>query len=1315
MIGQKLGAYQITEEIGEGGMATVYRAHQSSMDRHVAVKLIRGNFLHDATLRDRFRREGRLIARLEHPHLLPVYDFDGDHTPPYIVMRYLEGGTLKQVLRKAKVPHGEVIYMLRQVAAALDYAHRQGVVHRDLKPSNIMIDKEGNAFVTDFGIARVSDAGEDLTGTGMLIGTPTYMSPEQAKGAADVDKASDLYSLGVMVFEMLTGRPPYVHEGNMGVLMSHINDPVPDACEGNSHLPPAVGKILKRAMAKNREERQSSAHVLIEELASALQVETASSPAHLRDLTETLSVDQLESFARQKASTEEPSTGSNATPSDQQRQMTAVYVDATEMAEALYAADVDQEVVRERMDGIWETFKKITESAGGVVQSRTDDQGVLLWGRARASEDDPELAIRATLQMREAVLAACHKSFGRSWEPSEENPLPFAAGIATGPLLIERQAETGSYSVRGVTITLANRLKDAAEPGEILASHDSFTFVRGVFQFKAHEPIRIRGRKEPLEVYEVQRDKPRAFRMKARGIEGVETKMIGREIELRLVQEALTLTLEDGETQVVTVVGEAGVGKSRLLFEFRNWMELVDETVWFFQARATKPSMLQPYSLTRDLFSFRFEILDSDPLDTVYEKFIKGSEQFLGPNSGDRAELIGQLVGFDFASKPRVAAALEDPESFRATALAHLGEFFAAAAEQYPIAVHIEDIHWADDASLDLINHLVREQNDLPLFVLCMARPSLYDRRPQWGEGQRFHERVQLDPLSQLSSRRLVKELLKKLPKVPPQLRDLVVDRADGNPFYIEELIKALIGDGVIIKGEENWSVDESRLSSVKVPQSLTGVLQARLDTLPPGQHQMLQRASVVGRIFWDSAAVFLSQEAGLDHDEVMAMLEDLREREMILRREESGFAGTTEYVFRHAILRDVTYETIVPRHRRQFHKQVAHWLLETGGERASEHTVLVAEHFSQAGEPVFAAEQMQLAAKTASNQGALDEARTILRRAKELASQSEDVNLQLLIEAAIGQLFAREDKLQEARDYLEPLVDQAREANAETALAKVLGFLGRISLWLDDGEKAQFYLTEAEPLARKLDDRAGLMFILRQVGNLCVSGDYEKGMKYLRESLEIGEELGDLGSQSQALNSMGVLSMEAKKFDFAAEVFNKGLAMTRTTGNKVMEAMCQSNLAEAYGRLGKVDEAIPECKQALKVAVEGKTKSMEGASLEMLGWLHILKGDNDKARKYLVKSLELYEELDREAPFTLVFVSVLFARAGRQERALELAGMLRNQDTLFASAMELDLGQFEPEMREGLAPEAVKAAVERGRSLNLKEEQAKCLESLKA
>jgi eukaryotic-like serine/threonine-protein kinase len=269
MIG-KLGQYELIEEVGRGGMATVYRAYQANVDRQVAVKVIHRAISADQKATERFVREARLIARLEHPHILPVYDYDAKSDPPYIVMRYLPTGTLKDILEQGRLSYGDVISFMNQVGAALDYAHRQGVIHRDIKPSNIMIDAEGNAFLTDFGIARIAESsGEGLTGTGMTVGTPGYMAPEQSLGG-NIDGRADIYSLGVMVYEILTGITPYRAETPMAVILKHINDPVPLASAANPMLPPSIDAILQRAMAKNPDDRFPTCSEFARALASAL-------------------------------------------------------------------------------------------------------------------------------------------------------------------------------------------------------------------------------------------------------------------------------------------------------------------------------------------------------------------------------------------------------------------------------------------------------------------------------------------------------------------------------------------------------------------------------------------------------------------------------------------------------------------------------------------------------------------------------------------------------------------------------------------------------------------------------------------------------------------------------------------------------------------------------------------------------------------------------------------------------------------------------------------------------------------------------------
>ena len=1301
MIGKKLRAYEITEEIGSGGMATVYRAYQPSMDRHVAIKVIRSSILHDPALKERFQREARLIARLEHPHLLPVYDFDGEHDPPYIVMRYLDGGTLKQVQERGQVPRGEFLYLLRQLAGALDYAHRQGVVHRDLKPSNVMIDREGNAFLTDFGIARAAGGDKDLTGTGLLIGTPGYMAPEQARGDGTVDRAADIYSLGVMAFEVLTGAPPYASESSFDVILAHVNSPVPRATERRPDLPKAVDGVLARALAKNPPERFASAGEFVDALTRALRIQPSASPAALQSMSQTISVDQLAARQKQTAAGAEPRV---ETPSDQQRQMTVVSVDVKDLAEILYETGADAERVRTAMDALWTEWGRTAQVHGGAIHSRTGESGLILWGRDRAREDDSENAIRATLAMRDRVLVEARKVLGAGWEPSDENPLPFVAGITTGPVLLERESASGSYTASGATITLAGRLKEAAPSGGILVAHDTFTFVRGVFLFSQREPLRIRGRKDPVDVYVVTQAKPRAFRLRARGIEGVETKMIGREIELRLLQEALTLTLEDGETQVVTVVGEAGVGKSRLLFEFSNWIELQEQRVWFFQARATQPSMLQPYSLTRDLFSFRFRILDSDPLSVVHEKFVQGVEEFMGKGSTQKAHFIGQLVGFDFTSKPDVEAALKDGDAFRRVAQGYLGELFTTASKAQPVMIHIEDIHWADDRSLDLINNLVRDHTNLPLFVLCMARPSLYERRPQWGEGQRFHERIQLEPLSQLSSRRLVRELLKHVPEVPTALRDLVVDRADGNPFYIEELIKALIDDRVIVKGGDAWSVDTSRLSNVRIPATLTGVLQARLDTLPAPLHQLLQRASVVGRIFWDAAAIHLSREsAGLDAAEVQAMLEDLRGREMILQREESGFAGTVEYVFRHAILRDVTYETVIPRQRRALHKLVGDWLIEAGGERAGEHTLLVAEHYARAGEASLAAAHLEKAGVRAMQLAAWEEGETLLDRAREALSGPEHVEQRLGVDVHRGELQSYRSDFARAVEILKPALEEARRGGYRKLQATMLTQLSRIAMWQMDADAAQKYIGEALEIARAAGDDAALVFSLRMMGNVVSRTDPVQAKTYHEESVQLARKIGDSRSEANGLNSLGIAQNFMGDTEAAKATFGRALEIFRRLGERAQVSMVLGNLASLMSFSGELDVAERYAKEAMAMGHEVGARGLVTSAEVALADICLRTGRDAEALAFTRDACALMRGIGIP-PFPAVFLyGLLRLRAGDRPKGLAWIGFARAHDPSQVE-FQMALRSYWDEIRGGDPEEAVEAALRAGESLKLED-----------
>ncbi len=254
-IGETVGAFRIVEQLGQGGMATVFKAYHAALDRYVAIKVLHPAFKEDTTFLARFQREARVVAKLEHPNIVPVYDFAEHNGSPYLVMKFIEGETLKARLARDPLPLSETLRIVEAVGAGLDHAHRLGILHRDIKPSNVMLARDGNIYIADFGLARIALAGESTLSTDSMLGTPHYMSPEQARGQKDLDAGTDIYSFGVVMYELVVGRVPYSADTPFAVIHDHIYTPLPPPRSVNPNVPESIERVLLKTLAKERADR----------------------------------------------------------------------------------------------------------------------------------------------------------------------------------------------------------------------------------------------------------------------------------------------------------------------------------------------------------------------------------------------------------------------------------------------------------------------------------------------------------------------------------------------------------------------------------------------------------------------------------------------------------------------------------------------------------------------------------------------------------------------------------------------------------------------------------------------------------------------------------------------------------------------------------------------------------------------------------------------------------------------------------------------------------------------------------------------------
>lgn len=971
---EKIGPYRIQEPLGSGGMGTVWRAWDERLKRAVALKRFHPQGARVASLRERFRREAQAAARLNHPAIVHVYDIlemeDGD----WIVMELVEGRTLRSLLRQqGALDVRQTLRLGREITEGLAEAHDQGILHRDLKTSNVMVTPAGRAKILDFGLAKEmplwGGAGQEpaLSAPGIVIGTCHAMSPEQAQGLP-LDSRSDLFSLGSLLYELLTGDAPFLADtptASLARVLSFRQQPLESL---RSDVPAELSKLVDRLLDKNAAQRPGSACEVIEALASLSGADTSVSvatPTSLESISLTWSSPPTFDLRPPRPS---PPSGSRQWQLGERRLLTVVCCGLGSVDETSgEVGSLDLEALTEAMTMLEELTSEVCRRLEGRAGAVLGHRLWLSFGHPQAHEDDAERGVRAAREIADRI-GGMGLRFGPGLQRADVR-----IAVHTGPAVAVTRPGHGEQLQPGPTLETAMGLQSAAPAGAVVVSAESLKLIAGSFSTTPLDPARLPGHSAPVPVFlVVEAADPRERES------GAAAPLVGREREVELLVDRFHLTCS-GTGQMVVVSGEPGIGKSRLLQALRERVFAEGgELVWLsgYGSVYTHGSPLLPVIglLERALFPS-----PGEPAEAKLSRL----EAFLRLHHFPLAESVPLFAPLlSLPAEGRYPPPALTPDVRRKKTLEALVGLFSEMSEKTPLVLVIEDLHWADPSTLELLGLLLDDLAAQRLFLLVTFRPGF---QPPWGHRSQVVQ-LALNRLSDRETGALIDRVAGS-ERLPEDVRQQIIARTDGVPLFIEELTKTLL--------EAGWIGTEQ-----DIPSTLSGSLMARLDRLRTGK-EVAQMASVIGRTF---SLDLLAAVAQLDRDALEPGLSELLEAELVHRR---GVAHRERYGFKHALIQDAAYASLLQKDRQQIHRRVAEVLENrlAGPEPAPPE--VIARHWTAGGDFAKAADFWLEAGQQASTRFAQSEAVGHLReglKALESLQEGEDRDRrELAFQSALG------------------------------------------------------------------------------------------------------------------------------------------------------------------------------------------------------------------------------------------------------------------------------------------------------------------------
>ena len=848
--------YRICAHAETGGMGQVYRGLDTVTGETVAVKVLLDT-LQESVIR--FEHEALALLRLSHPGIVRYIAYNV--TPegaPFLVMEWLEGEDLASLLQKRRLSISETITLGVRTAEALGIAHRMGFVHRDVKPANIFLvgGLAETPKLVDFGIAYFGRSTR-LTFPGTMVGTPNYVAPEQVRSDDTVKASADVFSLGCVLFECLTGVPPFQADHLIALLAKIVFEDAPRLSDAGARVPAWLDQLVARMLSRDRTKRPADGEAVALELLAG----TAST--------------------KQAASTDLPPRSLGLR---ERRFLGVVLVGRrTDVGSAPMLAPT-------MAASSPETLRAIVAHFGAHLELFADGTAIVILDHSSVPTDvaaqGSRCALALSVELPEAILTVTSGwcELGRG--------LPVGEAVERAILL----HAAGAMNAPRVTL-------DDMTAGLLDPRFDIVLRVTGGFELRGERAID---------------DAPRPMLGKA-------TPCVGRDHEVRLLEQTFADTVAEPAAHIVVVIGAAGIGKSRLVHELVERQRRKSEPVEILWGRGDPQRAGSTYGLLADVFWRLAHITGSEKLEVRQERLRALVGRHVEGRDLDRiSEFLGELAGIPFpdAESLPLRAARQDPELCGEQIRRAIRDWLRAVCATRPTMLVLEDIHWGDRASIAAVDLTLRDLAELPILVVATARPEADQMFPHlWVE--RGRQEIRLNALSTKASSRLVHFALGD--QADGQLVERLVALADGHPFFLEELVR---------------TASEGAMETL--PETIVAMVQARLDRLLPHERRALRAASILGEVFWRGAVTFLLGAADAAEDPWASLVA----AELCFRRTESRFSGEEELVFRHALLREGAYASLTDEDRTLGHRLAGQWL-ENAGEADP---LVLAKHFEVGG-----------------------------------------------------------------------------------------------------------------------------------------------------------------------------------------------------------------------------------------------------------------------------------------------------------------------------------------------------------------------------